>query len=341
MANKVAAVLIDGHPQALPSGDALIDAAGNALLPGYTPENVANKKLDLTDNSDTYYPSQKAVKTAVDAKQATLVSGTNIKTINSTTLLGSGDIPIVGLTDGDKGDITIGSSGTTMTIDNGVVTEAKLSIADNTTGNATTTAHGYLLKATAPASGLLNVVGIANGETAYANKALFDATDPSTQAFGDAAAVGTAMAAARRDHKHAMPSKIRTVLTSDGTYDFDYILSATVDTNGVGVGAVLAIAADGHWDEADADAIANCYGIGIALETGTGTKKIGLFGGQICVTAWNWTVGAPVYLSATQGTMTQTAPTGADDAVIILGFALSADTILFNPYINHITHVGA
>ena len=33
-----------------------------------------------------------AKKTEVDAKQATLVSGTNIKTINSTSLLGSGDI---------------------------------------------------------------------------------------------------------------------------------------------------------------------------------------------------------------------------------------------------------
>lgn len=35
---------------------------------GFTPENVANKKIVLTDNSDTFYPSQKAVKTAVDAK---------------------------------------------------------------------------------------------------------------------------------------------------------------------------------------------------------------------------------------------------------------------------------
>jgi hypothetical protein len=35
---------------------------------GFTAENVANKKTDLTDNSDTFYPSQKAVKTAVDAK---------------------------------------------------------------------------------------------------------------------------------------------------------------------------------------------------------------------------------------------------------------------------------
>ena len=35
---------------------------------GFTPENVANKKTSLSENSDTYYPTQKAVKTAVDAK---------------------------------------------------------------------------------------------------------------------------------------------------------------------------------------------------------------------------------------------------------------------------------
>ena len=42
---------------------------------GYTAENVANKKTNLVDNSDTYYPTQKAVKTAVDAKQDTLTFG--------------------------------------------------------------------------------------------------------------------------------------------------------------------------------------------------------------------------------------------------------------------------
>lgn len=57
-------------------------------------EDVSNKKTSLADNSDTFYPSQKAVKTAVDAKQDTLVSGTNIKTVNSTTLLGSGDLAV-------------------------------------------------------------------------------------------------------------------------------------------------------------------------------------------------------------------------------------------------------
>ena len=39
---------------------------------GFTAENVANKKTGLSDNSDTFYPSQKAVKTAVDAKQNSL-----------------------------------------------------------------------------------------------------------------------------------------------------------------------------------------------------------------------------------------------------------------------------
>ena len=62
------------------------------------------------------------------------------------------------------------------------------------------------LALSAPSAGLLNVLGVENGETALAYKALFDATVPSTQAHSDAAVVGTAQVAARRDHKHAMPA---------------------------------------------------------------------------------------------------------------------------------------
>ena len=57
-------------------------------------QTTSNLKTSLSDNSDSYYPSQKAVKTAVDAKQATLVSWTNIKTINNTSVLWSWNIAV-------------------------------------------------------------------------------------------------------------------------------------------------------------------------------------------------------------------------------------------------------
>ena len=59
------------------------------------------------------------------------------------TILGGGIL----LADGDYSDITVSSSGSTWTIDNGVVTEAKQVLADNTTCDVSITAHGYAPKA--------------------------------------------------------------------------------------------------------------------------------------------------------------------------------------------------
>ncbi len=85
-----------------------------------------------------------------------------------------------------------------------IPTDATIVTTDVTTNDASTSKHGWLTKLTAPASGLINYVGIAFGETVATMKALFDATSPSTQAFGDSAAGGTASTASRRDHKHEM-----------------------------------------------------------------------------------------------------------------------------------------
>lgn len=94
VASQITTALSGYATQAFVTSQGYITNVVTAL--GYTPENQANKKTTLADNSDTFYPSQKAVKTAVDAKQDTLVSGTNIKTINGNSLLGSGDLTVGG-----------------------------------------------------------------------------------------------------------------------------------------------------------------------------------------------------------------------------------------------------
>jgi hypothetical protein len=94
--------------------------------------------------------------------------------------------------------------------------ETTITFTDVSTGNASTTAHGFAPKATAPASGLRSVLAIDNGETVRSDKALFDATNPA--ALGTASP-GTAMTAARRDHVHALPAlgKILQVVATTST----------------------------------------------------------------------------------------------------------------------------
>jgi len=96
-----------------------------------------------------------------------------------------------GVTNGDSHDHVGG--------DGAAITESALSLSDITTNNASTTKHGFCPKATAPSSGIRNIVAIDNGETTYKNAALVDSTNP--EPLGTVSS-GSQLVAARRDHVH-------------------------------------------------------------------------------------------------------------------------------------------
>jgi hypothetical protein len=65
-------------------------------------EKTSNKKTTLTDNSDTFYPTQKAVKTAVDAKENTITAGTTAQYFRGDKTFQTLDKTAVGLSNVDN-----------------------------------------------------------------------------------------------------------------------------------------------------------------------------------------------------------------------------------------------
>jgi hypothetical protein len=83
---------------------------------GFTKGTPIDTDPTLSLNSDIVVPSQKAVKSYLAANyQPTLVSGTNIKSINGNSLLGSGDLVIGG------GGLTVGTTPITSGVDGRVL----------------------------------------------------------------------------------------------------------------------------------------------------------------------------------------------------------------------------
>ena len=110
---------------------------------------------------------------------------------------------------------------------------------DNTDLNAGTTAHGLLLKATAPAAGLRNVVAIDNGETMYKNTALFDTTNPEN--IGTAGP-GDSLLASRRNHVHAVGDN--TLVAAKSSFTGQYKILGR-ESAGAGAGEEIAGTAAG------------------------------------------------------------------------------------------------
>lgn len=121
-------------------------------------------------------------------------------------------------------------------------------------------------------------------------------------------------------------------LINDHTAQGIHLPGQTVDTNALGFGAVLKLAADGNWDTAKADAEATMPVTALALESGTGDDILLLLKGIVRDDSWTWTPGGIIYADDTvAGDITQTAPADSGDVVQILGIAITSTVILFDP----------
>ena len=106
-------VLVSGQNIKTINGNSLL-GSGNLQIQGEGPSITVDDTLSTTSTNPV---QNKVITEKINTKQDSLVSGTSIKTINSTSLLGSGNISIPKGDKGDKGDAGInGINGITPTI---------------------------------------------------------------------------------------------------------------------------------------------------------------------------------------------------------------------------------
>lgn len=124
--------------------------------------------------------------------------------------------------------------------------------------------------------------------------------------------------------------RLITALGSDHSWSgITTILTAGEDLT---IGQVGYIKSDGKVWKADADAAATMPVAVLA----TGTVAAGAQGEFLLLGAmrddtWDWTGGGLLYCDTTAGALTQTAPSGTGDQVQVVGIAITAHIILFNP----------
>jgi len=149
-----------------------------------------------------------------------------------------------------------------------------------------------------------------------------------------------------RNYQEATTDLFSNVLAENTQILFDPALSADGKWNGISrtgtAGAILAFGdtvyfavGDSKWELLDADAEATISGLaGICVVAGNEDAAVTImtYGVIRADTAFPaLTIGAPVFAGTTAGDIVVTAPSGSSDCVRVLGQAITANSILFNP----------
>ncbi len=167
----------------------------------------------------------------------------------------------------------------------------------------------------------------------------FDPDDVATTS--DAASSALAVAGAASDAASKI-TVIPAVPASDHTVSNQKIVLTAHDTQAFG--DVCFINSDSEAAIADADAIASSLVVVMCADESITANASGNYllpGGVARDDTWTWTPGGLIYLTVTGttgNTLSQTAPTGTDDCVVIVGVATHADRMYFNPSLVVVEH---
>jgi hypothetical protein len=294
---------------------------GDALL-----HTFIDAKGDIITGTANDSPSRLAVGTNGHVLTADSGQSTGIKwaaptvSLRTNTVSGAGSTETLDGDDYDIHDITLDAN-CTFTFTTGIaVTEFTLILRQNGTGGWTTTWPGSVawpggttptLTTTASTSTVIEFLTVDSGTT--------------WRGF----VVGGASAGA---------------LAPGSLADVSWTGTTATMTAGESLvlGDVCRINSSSKLVKADANAIATSSAQFIALATiaNNASGSFGVPGGFLRAdTLYAFTVGGLVYLSTTPGAATQTAPSGTDDVVQIIGVAYSADILFFNPQLVQVERV--
>lgn len=284
----------------------------------------------ITDGVTTVAPSENAVYDALTGKQATLVSGTNIKTVNSTSLVGSGDVSV---------QPTLISGTNIKTINSGSI----LGSGDITAGDMLL---GTVQSVTAEkkfTKDKITMLGTSTGKTTFstANTSATDYTQTFQAKTGtvansdDVTYIGTTSVALNRASAALIVDGITYNYTSPLGTNSTWMGKTVTGTAGenLTIGQAVYYKSDGKWWKAKADAYATarCKGLATGTINANATGVI-LLEGIFRYDTWAWTTGSEFWLSAgTAGDITHTQPSTTGNQIQYLGWAIDADNIFFKP----------
>lgn len=344
------------------AGQSIRINAGNTAWEAYTP--VAGTVTSVSGTANRISSTGGATPVIdIDAAYVGQSSITTLGTIGTGTWNATTIAVNHGGTGGTSASITLfnnitgyTASGATGTTSTNLVFSTSPTLVTPTLGAATATSINRMA-ITAPVTS--STLAVADGKTfTVSNTLTFTGTDTNSFAFPSGSDTVVTLAASQTLTSKTLTSPTiqtspviaaatnikLTVPSSDGTATGEITNEFNSGYSSTAVGDLVYLDSSATWQKADADASAATYsgflGMALAVVASGNPVAVLLRGFIYAATPFpTFTIGSPVYMSATAGAVTQTAPVTTDSATRVIGYAIHADKMWFNPSNDYITHV--